>query len=188
MTAGEIAAFTLTVFIPANVGGGTTITNSVTVGSATTDPNPVNNAALVSAQIRTEADLSITKTGPSAPIADTDVTYNITATNLGPSDAQSVLLSETIVAGTTFVSLMAPSGWNCVNPAFGTPGPAPLTCTRSIFAASGTASFSLAIHLDPSAQNGTQLCNGATLSATIRDPIASNNSAQTCGTVKAVPD
>ena len=186
MTAGEIAAFTLTVFIPANVANNTTITNSVTVGSATTDPNPGNNAASVSAQIRTEADLSIAKTGPWAPIADTDVTYNITATNIGPSYAQSAVVSDTIVAGTTFVSLTAPSGWNCVNPAVGTPGPAPLTCTIGSFAANGTASFSLSVHLDPSAQSGTQLCNGATLSATTQDPVASNNSAQACGTVKSV--
>ena len=186
MTAGEIAALTLTVFIPANGASGTRITNLVTVGSTTPDPNPVNNTASVSAQIRTEVDLNITKTGPSTPIADTDVTYNITAINLGPSDAQNVLLADTVAVGTAFVSLTAPDGWNCVKPAVGTAGPSPVTCTASAFAAGGTASFDLIVHLASSAQNGTQLCNTATLSASSHDPTASNNSGQECGTVKAM--
>jgi uncharacterized repeat protein (TIGR01451 family) len=56
MTAGEIAALTLTVFVPATMADGTTITNSVSVGSTTSDPNGANNNASVAAVIHIEVE------------------------------------------------------------------------------------------------------------------------------------
>jgi uncharacterized repeat protein (TIGR01451 family) len=51
MTAGEIAAYTLTVFIPLSVPRDETLTNSVKVGSTTPDPNSANDVASVDAKL-----------------------------------------------------------------------------------------------------------------------------------------
>ena len=114
------------------------------------------------------------------------MTYTLTATNIGPSDAQSVSLSDTLPAGTTFVSLATPSGWSCTTPAVGATGA--ISCTATTVVAGATPTFTLVVHLSSSATNGSQLCNTASISAATLDPIPSNNSSQTCGTVQTSAD
>jgi uncharacterized repeat protein (TIGR01451 family) len=187
MTAGQIDALTLTVHIASSVADGTTLTNTASVSSTTSDPNTANNSASVPAKVAAQADLSITKTGPSAPTAGTDVTYTITTTNLGPSDAQSAAVSDPLPSGTTFQSISKPAGWNCATPSVG--GTGTVTCTdTAAFAAGGMASFSLVVHLSASATGGSQLCNTATISTTTTDPVSSNNASQACGTVQTSAD
>src|SRR5436190_1587394 len=58
------------------------------------------------------ADPPATKTdGGGTYTAGTNVSYTVTVNNSGPSDAQSVLLTDALPAGTTFVSLSLPAGW-----------------------------------------------------------------------------
>jgi len=61
-------------------------------------------------------------------------------------------------------------------------------CTRSTFAAAGTAAFSLVVRPLASVADGGQLCNSAGVSTTTVDPFLANNTAQTCGTVQARAD
>jgi len=179
MNAEAIASITVNVKISAAATG--TLTNTVTVSSDTADPNPSNNSDTVSSTVNTESDLSITKTGPSAPVAGSDVVYTIKATNLGPSNAQNVHITDTIPADTTFVSVVPPAGWTC-NAA------SPVDCTRATFGAGNTATFTLTVHLSPSATDGAQLCNTASVSTTTTDPVASNNSSTGCGTIHTLAD
>src|SRR5205807_1386249 len=82
------------------------LTNAATVSSATPDPTPGNNAGTDTDTPAAQADLSAIKTDGSATYtAGTDVTYTVTVNNTGPSDAQALLLSDPLPAGTTFVSL-----------------------------------------------------------------------------------
>jgi uncharacterized repeat protein (TIGR01451 family) len=179
MNAGGLASITVTVHIsPAATG---TLTNTVTVASPTNDPNPSNNSDTVSSSINTESDLSITKTGPSAPTAGSDVVYTIKATNLGPSNAQNVHITDTIPANTTFVSVTPPAGWTC-NAA------SPVDCTRATFGAGNTATFILTVHLSAAATSGDQLCNTASVSTTTTDPVSSNNASTGCGTIQTLAD
>jgi len=182
--AGAIASITVTVHIPSGAIG--TITDTATVSSTTSDPNPGNNTTTVTATVNTKADLALTKTGPSAPIAGNNVSYTLTGTNLGPSDAQTVSVSDTLPAGTTFVSLAVPSGWSCTTPPVGMNGP--ISCTTATVVAGAAATFTLVVHLSPSVANGSQLCNGASISSATLDPLPSNNSSQTCGTVQSSAD
>jgi len=172
------------VHIPSGATG--TITDTATVSSTTSDPNSGNNTSTVTANVNTKANLALTKTGPSAPIAGSNVIYTLTATDIGPSDAQTVTVSDTLPAGTTFVSLATPAGWTCTTPAVGVTGT--ISCTTGTVAAGAAAAFTLVVHLGSSVANGTQLCNTASISAATLDPIPSNNSSQTCGTVQTSAD
>src|SRR5262249_57073866 len=87
-----------------------TLTNTATAASTTTDPNPANNVATATTTVQAQADVGVAKTGPATAIAGTDLTYTITVTNSGPSDAQNVVLSDILPSGTTFVSASSGTG------------------------------------------------------------------------------
>src|SRR5205823_1274328 len=70
---------------------GATLSNTASVSSATSDPGPSANSATATTAVSTRADLAITKTHtPEPATAGNPITYTITATNNGPSDAQNV--------------------------------------------------------------------------------------------------
>src|SRR5260370_632429 len=50
------------------------------------------------------ADLSITKTAPATVVAGNQLTYTITVTNNGPSNATNVIVTDTLPAGVNFLS------------------------------------------------------------------------------------
>ena len=83
------------------------------MSSTTTDPTPANNTATDDTTVVTSADLSIAKTdSPDPVIAGTNLTYTLTVSNGGPSDALGVSVSDTLPAGTSFVS-SSPSQGTC---------------------------------------------------------------------------
>ena len=75
------------------------------MASDVTDPDGSNDSATEGTSVQTEADLSITKTDSADPVlAGTDLTYTLSVTNAGPSDATNVVVSDPVPAGTSFVS------------------------------------------------------------------------------------
>jgi uncharacterized repeat protein (TIGR01451 family) len=117
------------------------------------------------------ADLSVTKTGPATAAAGTTIAYTIGITNLGPDDAPTVQLDDTLPAGTTFVSLSAPAGFTCSTPALGAAGT--VTCTSPLLANGASAVFSLDVAIDPSLA-GAVLTNVALVSSPL-DPTPDND-------------
>jgi uncharacterized repeat protein (TIGR01451 family) len=188
MLEGASALFTLTVHLPASMANGSTLTNAVSASATTADPVPGNNTASVTATVSTRANLSITKTGPTAPTAGTDVAYTITVRNSGPSNASAVSMTDTIPAGTSFQSLTSPIDWSCVKPSVGTAGPVGVSCSIASLAPGATASFTLTVRLGPSAAAGGDLCNTASVASTTTDPVSSNNASQACGTIRTLAD
>ncbi|MBP8294747.1 MAG: DUF11 domain-containing protein [Burkholderiales bacterium] len=99
-------------------------------------------------EVQPVADVSVTKVDTPDPVtAGTNLAYAITIDNAGPSDADSVSLSDTLPAGTTFVSLAAPVGWSCTTPAVGAGGN--VSCSIATLAP-GTAVFTLTVAVGPS--------------------------------------
>src|SRR5207253_994227 len=91
---------------------------------------------------------SSTKTDGSATYtAGNNVSYTVTVNNAGPSDAQSLLLSDSLPAGTTFVSLALPAGWTRTDAtAVGANGT--VTATAPSLAAGAAAQvFTLVVHV-----------------------------------------
>ena len=91
-----------TVIVVAPASG--SITNVVRATTSTTDPNAADNRSEVTTSIGEVADLAIVKTGPASVNAGDTVLYEITTTNNGPSAASSVVVTDSLPAGVTFVS------------------------------------------------------------------------------------
>src|SRR5205085_1985715 len=114
------------------------------------------------------ADLSTTNVDSPDPVnAGTNLTYTITVTNAGPSSAATAQLSDTLPAGTTFVSLSTPAGWSCSSPAIGSGGT--ILCNNPSFAV-GSAAFTLIVQVNSSVAAGTVLTDTATASSATADP------------------
>src|SRR5579885_2247823 len=106
LTNGGSTNFTLTVKAPSNAA---TLTNTVASGATTQDPVPTNNdgsaaGASVTTTVTAQADVQTTKTGPASVLAAANFSYTITVTNMGPSTAAGILVTDTLPAGVTFVS------------------------------------------------------------------------------------
>jgi uncharacterized repeat protein (TIGR01451 family) len=82
------------------------ISDSASITSETYDPDPSNNTPPpVTTVVDGISDLQVGITGGSSPVpAGQDVTYTITATNNGPSDASDVVVTDDLPEGVGFVS------------------------------------------------------------------------------------
>ena len=67
--------------------------NIATVSATTGDSNPANNTATATTSLVIDADVRVTKSGPSTVVAGQTVSYTIIVTNDGPSSATGVSLS-----------------------------------------------------------------------------------------------
>lgn len=159
---GGSATFTVVVHVLPTTPRFTSISNTASVSTTTTEPNTGNNGATTSTGVVATVDLAVTKTGtPDPVIAGNTVTYTITATNGGPSTPP-VTMSDVYGNGNlgTFVSLSAPAGWNCTTPAvgdFGSP-----SCTTPSMPV-GQAVFTLVVRVTPSFPSGFTFDNQVTV-------------------------
>ncbi|MEO8276651.1 MAG: hypothetical protein ABI639_10540, partial [Thermoanaerobaculia bacterium] len=132
------------------------------------------------------ADLAITKTDSPDPVtAAANLTYTVTVTNNGPDVAATATWSDTLPAGTTFVSLPAVAGWSCSTPAIGAGGT--VFCSNPTFAV-GSAVFTLTVGVGPGVAGGTVISNTATTTSAAGDGNSGNNSATATTTVAASAD
>jgi uncharacterized repeat protein (TIGR01451 family) len=145
-----------------------TINNTANVASTTTDPTPGNGASTSPAVVApATTDLSITKTanGNRFP-PGSNVTYTIVATNNGPAVATNTVVTDTIPAGTTFVSA-TPSQGSCT-------GTTTVVCNVGVLLPSASATITLVVTLPPTFGPVT---NTATVTSANADSNPANNSA-----------
>ncbi len=115
------------------------------------------------------ADLSIVKnTAAAAAFGSNPITFTLAVTNNGPSSASTVSVSDTLPAGSTFVSASG-TGWTCNNVA-GT-----VTCTVPTLPVGAAPVINLTFNAPPVVTPGT-LSNTATVSSATTDPTPANNS------------
>jgi large repetitive protein len=183
---GVSAQFTLTIAVPNSVPDGTVLTNTVTASSSSTDPNSANDTASTSASVIGNTDLSVTKNGQASVGAGGNITYTITVSNAGPSNANTVQLTDTLPANTTFVSNTQTSGpaFGCTNPSVGSGGT--ITCNLASLAVGASASFTLVIKTAGNVA-GT-VSNTANVSTTTNDTNPANNSSTASTNVTLLAD
>src|SRR5262249_46236047 len=93
LAAGGARAVSWVALVNPNVPDGTVLSNTAGAASTTTDVVPGNNSSTVTTNVIARADLNVVKTGPQTAIAGKTITYTVTLTNNGPSDAQGVALT-----------------------------------------------------------------------------------------------
>jgi uncharacterized repeat protein (TIGR01451 family) len=126
-----------------------------------------------------QADVSITKTGPTTVVVNGNITYTLTVTNAGPSPAVNVTLGDILPVRTTFVSA-TPSVGSCS-------GTSTVSCSLGTMAVGGSATITLVVAAPSS--SGT-VANTAIVASTTPDPNLANNTSTATVTatgVAAVP-
>jgi uncharacterized repeat protein (TIGR01451 family) len=170
---GSTGTITAIYNVPAGTAAGTLITDTATVATTTRDTNLNNNSATVTIGVASaiQADLSVTNSASPNPVnAGQNITYSQTVANGGPASASTVVLTETLPANTTFVSLGGPAGWACTSVA-------PFTCSIATLAANATANFTFVVQVNNAVASGTTITDTASVSSPTGDPNMGNNSA-----------
>ncbi|HQI86591.1 MAG TPA: hypothetical protein PKV20_18595, partial [Anaerolineae bacterium] len=132
---GESRTILITVTVNADVTAG--FTNTVIITTTTPGDNPANNEDDYPVAVLAVADLAITKSDNPDPVTPgAPLVYTLVYTNYGPSDAQNVVVTDTLPAEVLFVSATpsASSGpnpllWNLGTLAAGASGQIVVTAT-----------------------------------------------------------
>lgn len=171
--------FTVVYRVNAGTAAGTAISDTVTVGSSTTDPNAANNTATAADVVATagQADLITTNSAaPSSVAAGSNVTYTQSVTNNGPAAAITPTFTQTTPPNTNFQSITFPAGWSCITPAIGAAGT--ITCTDgSNLGVNATANFTLVLQVNAGTASGTTIAETVTANASNIIPGLTTNSA-----------
>jgi uncharacterized repeat protein (TIGR01451 family) len=168
-----------------------TLVNSVVVTAPANviDSSTGNNSATDSDTIiASQADVSVTKTDSPDPVtAGQNLTYTIIVSNAGTAAAQNVQLSDTLPAGTTFVSLTPPAGWNNTTPAVGGTGTV-TSMISTLPAGSASQTFVLVVKTNASTADGATITNTANVATTSTESSTTNNTATATTTVATTAD
>jgi uncharacterized repeat protein (TIGR01451 family) len=131
------------------------------------------------------ADVAVTVSGPSSVTAGTDATYTMTVTNNGPNAVSGLVLTDTLPAGSAFVSMTQTAGSDGFT--FGqSGGTATETATADVPSGSSD-TFTLVVTAAANATPGSPFNDSASVTATTADPNSSNNSATQNGTIVGAP-
>lgn len=176
LASGGSATFTVTVRYAA----GGSYTNVARATSPTADPVPANNdgsaaASRVTTTVTAQADLRTTKSGPATADAGADLTYTIGVTNVGPSEAVGVVITDTIPAGTTFVA--ASNGGTLSGSVVTWP-------TLGTLAPGGSVAYTVTLRRT---EPGT-LTNIAAATSSTADPVPADNRAAAATVITGVAD
>jgi uncharacterized repeat protein (TIGR01451 family) len=128
-------------------------------------------------QVNAEADLAVTKTDvPDPASVGQNVSYTVTVTNNGPSDATGVVLTDVLPATIGFVSATPSQGSCPTTPAVGASG----TVTCNLGTIANAANANVVIVVTPLAAGS--ITNTASATANEVDPNNANNTGITAGT------
>lgn len=169
----------ITVNLTQSLPAGTLIQNTAYVTA--TEASAVASGSTANT-VTTSADLSLSKARSANPIVlNAVLTYTLTYNNAGPSNAASVLITDTLPISLTL------GGVASTNPALGAPAinGRNITWNAGTLAvgASGSIVFTATVNSAPS---GNDLINTATIGSPTSDPSTGNNTATNTGTIAQI--
>lgn len=166
-TIGTLAAGqSTTVTITLNASDLGTISNTANVTAVEFDPVTSNNGPnTATIFVGPRADLVITKSGPATTTADGTITYTITVSNDGPSDAANVVVDDPRPTRLSFVS----------NSGACTTG---FPCSLGTMSAGVTKVITSTWHVAAGSE-GSTITNTASVTSTTVDTVTSNNTSST---------
>ena len=166
---GDTLTFAVNVDVPSSFSGN--LVNTATVSTTSTDNISTNDSATDTDTQSSLIDLEVSKdNGTTTFTPGTTVAYTVSVTNNGPSDASSVLVTDTAPAGTTI------SSWTCTCvscPAAS--GSGNIAETAATLASGDSLVYTVNVDV-PSSFSGS-LTNTATASAAETESNNTNNSA-----------
>jgi uncharacterized repeat protein (TIGR01451 family) len=187
IASGNTDTFTLVVSAPSGLASGAAFNDNASVSATTADPNPANNSSTLNGTIATSADMAATLSGPATITAGTSATYIITINNNGPSNAQGVVVSDLLPAGSVFVSI-TPSGTNADSFTFGQSGGTITETATGAVTPGHNDSFTLVVSAPSSLASGAAFNDTASVSTTTTDPNSANNTQTVNGTINTQAD
>jgi uncharacterized repeat protein (TIGR01451 family) len=180
LAANASSTFTFVFAVAAGTAPGTVIVNSITVGSAVSDPTAANNTATTNTAVTSpsQADLSISKSASPDPVNQGDtLVYTLTVANNGPASAASVVVSDPLPAAVTYISSSSTQG---------TCSQASGTVTCNIGTMSNGQIVTVTINATATTMSTSSYAvNTASVSSTTSDPDNTNNSSTFTSTVAA---
>ncbi|HEY1734077.1 MAG TPA: hypothetical protein VGG23_06480, partial [Acidimicrobiales bacterium] len=185
---GSQAVVVITATISPSTPAGYPLDNTSSETSSTPDDNTGNDSSTVHSTVTTQADLSVSKSGPSDAVAGDPAgfDYTVSVHNHGPSDnTGGFSVTDNLPSGLTFQS------GGTTDPRCGASGGI-VTCTNSGgLAASSDDSFTFHVTVASNIADGTVLSNDASVAANgTNDPTPGNNStaSPTQTTIHALAD
>jgi len=151
------------------------ISNQASVTGNESDPDNANNSANEVTTVNALVDLEVNKNDTPDPVnAGASLSYSVTVTNHGPSDATGVTVTDTLPVGCTF---------NSATPTQGSCSEASGVVTGSLgsLAAGGSAQVSILVTAPSSAGD---INNQVSIAGNETDPDNSNNAASVATTVR----
>lgn len=164
------ATATATVTVTLAPAANAVVQNTAVVTTTTSDRDPSDNADSIGFRPVVEADVAVVKTASQPAVEAGDpISFTLTVSNVGPSNATDVVLTDALPAGFLHTGTDAPSGVACA-----TDGPA-IRCVWDALAAGATQSVTVHATVAADAPAGT-VTNTASVAAPAEDTDTSNNS------------
>ena len=163
---------TVVVFVtPLAAAVGSSVINVASVAANETDSNSTNNTAALGTMVNPTADIAVTTMdSPASVVVGNTLTYTVTVTNVGPSQATGVVLANTLPIDVNIESV-APSQGSCGEVLAGA-----VTCVLEALDSGASATVAIAVVPMPIA-GGTVVTNTAAATADQADPELANNGA-----------
>ena len=161
--------------VAASTAGSIVNTATVTAPPGVTDPNPNNNTSTVITTIAMppllQANLSMSKIGPTTVLAGGVVTYTMVATNNGPSAANGAILDD------TFPNVLTNVSWSCAASSGSTCGTASGTGNLLLTLPTFAAGSQVTIIVTATAPNSGTFQNSSRIITppTVTDPDLTDN-------------
>lgn len=172
---------TINTVIRTSASTGNTISVTATATTSSSDTDSSNNSETQNTTIDDSADLRASIVDVADPVtAGGSIAYQITIDNLGPNDASSITVTNTLPADVTF-SNASGSGWSCSNSG------QTVTCTRASLTNGATAPVITINGTVTGAVTGT-ITNAVSVSASTGDPDSNNNTVTEDTTVSSGTD
>jgi uncharacterized repeat protein (TIGR01451 family) len=175
------ASVTATVHITLAAGTTAALQNTASVTAGTPDPDPDNNTGTATFQPNLAANLSLGKSvSPATAASGTQVSYQLTVTNAGPSDAPNVVLTDSLPAGLTAITVTDADEGTCTVTD-------QVTCRWDSVPGTQTRTVSLTGTVAADAPDGA-LTNTASVTAPIDDTDPTDNAASATVTIASSAD
>ena len=178
IASGASGSVVVTVLVDPGVTG-SSVTNLASVTSDTHEHDTTNNSTKETTALGRSADLALAKSAPARTAGGTTLTYTVDVSNLGPSDALNVTMSDPLPAGVSYVSAVADLGGTCTTA---------VVCTWPSLAVGASSEVAIVVDVPASTPDGTMIVNNASVSGSDPDLIAANDTASATTEVLQLAD